>query len=152
MPAKSPPAVIESLTMVVARVLGNDQVAGFAQTGSILELNVMMPVVIAASLESVELLSAVTENFAERCVEGIVVTEQGPRNVERAVMLTTALSPEIGYDAAADISREALATGETVREVALRRGLSAERLDALLDPEAMTEPSCAPKWPADETL
>lgn len=143
MPTKSPPAIIESLTMVVARVLGNDQVVGFSQTGSILELNVMMPVVIASSLESVELLVAAVENFTSRCVVGVEATEQGPKNVERSVILSTALSLDIGYDAAAEITKEAIATGKGVREVAQRHGMDPDRLDVLLDPASMTEPSAA---------
>lgn len=144
MPTKSPPAVIESLTMAVARVVGNDAAICFAQTGSLLELNVMMPVTIAALLESVELLSAATTNFARRCVAGLQATGQGPVNAAKGVMLATALSPFVGYDEAGLIAREALQRDETVQVVARRRGLPEELLIAILDPAALTEPHANP--------
>src|SRR5947208_6825539 len=78
MPGKVNPVIVESLTMVVARVLGNDTTIGFAQTGSFLELNVMMPVAAAAMLESIELLSAAASNFSARCIEGLTATDRGP--------------------------------------------------------------------------
>ena len=71
MPGKVNPVIVESLTMVVARVIGNDATIAFGQTGSFLELNVMMPVTAVALLESIELLAAAARNFADRCVAGI---------------------------------------------------------------------------------
>ena len=94
MPGKNPPASIESLLMVTARVLGNDSTLAYAQSGSILELNLMMPVAIASTLESVSLLAAATTNFAVNCVAGLRATDQGPRNVNRGVMLATAPSSD----------------------------------------------------------
>ncbi|WP_053171288.1 class II fumarate hydratase [Streptomyces sp. SBT349] len=138
MPGKVPPSVIESLTMVVARVVGNDATVAFSQTGSILELNVMMPVVIDSALESIELLSAATRNVTRQCVRGLEATEVGPAQVRRSVMLTTALSPHIGYAAAAEITRDALASGEEIERVALRHGISAEQFAAWCDPVTMT--------------
>ena len=140
MPGKVNPVIVESLTMVVARVIGNDATIAFSQTGSFLELNVMMPVTAAALLESIALLAASARNFADRCVTGITATERGPALVEQGLMLATALAPEIGYDAAAGLAKEAFKTGRTIRELALERGLAADRLDELLDPAAMTEP------------
>jgi fumarate hydratase class II len=140
MPGKVNPVIVESLTMVVARVVGNDATIGFAQTGSFLELNVMMPVAAVSLLESIELLGASARNFADRCVAGITATERGPALVEQGLMLATALAPEIGYDAAAALAKEALKTGRTIRELASERGIAADRLDELLDPAAMTEP------------
>ena len=78
MPGKVNPVIVESLTMVVARVVGNDATIAFGQTGSFLELNVMLPVSAAALLESIELLAAATANFSERCIEGLTATERGP--------------------------------------------------------------------------
>ena len=140
MPGKVNPVIIESLTMVVARVVGNDATIGFAQTGSLLELNVMMPVAAITLLESVELLGAAAANFSERCVEGLRATDRGPALVEQGLMLATALAPVIGYDEAAKLAKEAFATGRTIREVATERGIATERLDELLDPARMTEP------------
>jgi fumarate hydratase, class II len=140
MPGKVNPVIVESLTMVVARVVGNDATIGFGQTGSFLELNVMLPVSAVALLESITLLAAASRNFADRCVSGIVASSRGPELVEQGLMLGTALAPEIGYDAAATIAKEALKSGRTIRELATERGIAPDRLDELLDPAAMTEP------------
>jgi len=140
MPGKVNPVIVESLTMVVARVVGNDATIGFSQTGSLLELNVMMPVAAAALLESIELLGAATSNFSTRAIDGIRATDRGPQLVEQGLMLATALAPVIGYDAAAKLAKEALVRGRTIRELALERGIPAADLDRLLDPDRMTRP------------
>ena len=140
MPGKVNPVIIESLTMVVARVVGNDATVTFAQTGSLLELNVMLPVTAVALLESITLLAAATTNLRARCIDGLTATERGPALVEQGLMLATALAPEIGYDAAAALAKEAYRTGRTIRDLAEERGIAPDRLDALLDPAAMTVP------------
>jgi fumarate hydratase class II len=140
MPGKVNPVIVESLTMVVARVVGNDATIGFGQTGSFLELNVMLPVTAVALLESITLLAAASRNFADRCVSGIVATPRGPELVEQGLMLATALTPEIGYDAAGALAKEALKSGRTIRDLATERGIAPDRLDELLDPAGMTEP------------
>ena len=140
MPGKVNPVIVESLTMVVARVVGNDATIAFGQTGSFLELNVMLPVTAAALLESIELLAAAAANFSARCIEGLTATDRGPALVEQGLMLATALAPLIGYDEAAGLAKEALKSGRTIRELALERGMDATELDRVLDPAAMTEP------------
>jgi len=140
MPGKVNPVIIESLTMVAARVVGNDATIAFAQTGSFLELNVMLPVTAVAMLESIELLAAATANLADRVVTGLAATDRGPSLVEQGLMLATALAPVIGYDEAATLAQEALKSGRTIRELALERGMAADELDRLLDPASMTEP------------
>jgi len=140
MPGKVNPVIIESLTMVVARVIGNDATVAFAQTGSFLELNVMLPVTASAMLESIDLLGAAAANFSARTVEGLTATERGPQLVEQGLMLATALAPVIGYDEAAKLAKEAFRSGRTIRELALERGMDPGELDRLLDPAAMTEP------------
>jgi fumarate hydratase class II len=142
MPGKVNPVIIESMTMVVARVLGNDQTIGIAaQSGSIFELNLMMPVAAYCLLETIALLSAAAQNLARQCIQGITATERGPQMVEQGLMLATALAPAIGYDAAAKIAKEALASGKTIREVAREKTqLSPRELERLLDPSRMTEP------------
>ncbi len=140
MPGKVNPVIVESLTMVVARVLGNDATVAFGQTGSFLELNVMLPVTAVALLESIALLAAAARNFADRAVAGIIATDRGPALVEQGLMLATALAPEIGYDAAAALAKEAFKTGRTIRDLATERGIAPGRLDELLDPASMTEP------------
>jgi fumarate hydratase class II len=142
MPGKVNPVIIESLTMVVAQVLGNDHtIAIAAQSGSIFELNLMMPVAAFNLLQSIAILAASAQNLAKQCIDGIKATDQGPRLVEQGLMLATALAPAIGYDAAAKIAKEALASGKTIREVArAQTQLSQQELDRLLNPARMTEP------------
>jgi fumarate hydratase, class II len=140
MPGKVNPVIVESLTMVVARVIGNDATIAFGQTGSFLELNVMLPVTAAAILESIDLLGAGATNFSARCIEGLTATERGPQLVEQGLMLATALAPVLGYDDAAKLAKDAFKSGRTIRELALERGLDPAELDRLLDPASMTEP------------
>jgi fumarate hydratase, class II len=142
MPGKVNPVICESVTMVAAQVIGNDATIAFcAAAGSLLELNVMMPVAAYDLLQSAALLASSARNLATQCVDGITATENGPAMVERGLMLSTALAPRIGYDAAAAIAKEAYETGRTVREVARERsGLDEEELTLLLDAEAMTRP------------
>ena len=142
MPGKVNPVIVESVTMVAAQVIGNDATIAFCgAAGSLLELNVMMPVAGNDLLQSIALLAASARNLATQCVDGITATDNGPALVERGLMLTTALAPRIGYDAAAAIAKEAHASGRTVRDVARERsGLSEDEIDRLLDAEAMTHP------------
>jgi fumarate hydratase class II len=141
MPGKVNPVIAESVIQVVAQVVGNDTTVMLAGQGSYFELNTMMPVAAYNILQSISLLAASADNFAERCVKGIQATSVGPEMVQKGLMLGTALTPAIGYDAAAAVAKEAAATGETIREVARRKTkLSDVELDRLLDPEAMTKP------------
>ena len=141
MPGKVNPVIAESAIQVAAQVIGNDAVVALAGQGGYFELNTMMPVAAYNILQSISLLAVSAQNFGERCVLGIEATDVGPKMVEQGLMLGTGLSPAIGYDAAAEIAKEAAATGQTIREVAkLRTSLSDGELDQLLDPEAMTLP------------
>jgi fumarate hydratase class II len=142
MPGKVNPVILESVTMVAAQVIGNDATVAFAgAAGSLLELNVMMPVAAYNLLQSIAILSTSAVNVAEQAVDGIEATANGPRLVEEGLMTCTALAPVIGYDAAAAIAKEAFASGRTVRQVARERtDLSDEQLGELLDPVRMTEP------------
>jgi len=142
MPGKVNPVICESVTMAVARVVGDDATVAFGgAAGSYFELNLMMPVVAYALLEEVSLLANSARNLAVQCVDGIEATENGPNLVERGLMTCTALAPRIGYDAAAAIAKQAFASGRTVREVAREKtDLSEAELEELLDPAKMTEP------------
>jgi fumarate hydratase class II len=141
MPGKVNPVIVESLTMVVARVLGNDLTVTISgQAGSLFELNVMMPVAAVTGLESITLLAASARNFRERLVEGLQATERGPELVERSPMLATALNPVIGYDEAAKIAKESIRTGQSIRELARAKGVSEAQLDKVLDLGKMTKP------------
>jgi fumarate hydratase class II len=141
MPGKVNPVIVESLTMVVARVLGNDLTVTLAgQSGSFFELNVMMPVAGVSTLESAKLLAATAENFSRRCVEGLQATGRGPELLGKNPILATALNPLIGYDEAAKIAKEAYRSGRSIRELALEKGLEPDVVGRLLDPAKMTEP------------
>ncbi len=141
MPGKVNPVIVESLTMVVARVLGNDlTVTMCGQSGSLFELNVMMPVAGVAGLESIALLAASARNFRVRCIEGLQATERGPELVERSPMLATALNPVIGYDEAAKIAKESIRTGKSIRQLASARAVSEAALNKVLDLGKMTRP------------
>ncbi|MFN8535632.1 MAG: class II fumarate hydratase [Dehalococcoidia bacterium] len=141
MPGKVNPVIAESLLMVCAQVIGNHTTVTICGQWGNFELNVMMPVAAFNLLQSIELLAKASANFAGQCIEGLKATERGPEMVEKGLAICTGLAPRIGYDAAADISKEAFKTGQTIREVARERtSLSEAELDELLDPVAMTEP------------
>ena len=126
MPGKVNPVIVESLTMVVARVVGNDATIAFGQTGSFLELNVMLPVTADAMLESITLLAAPRPTTsAPAASRACRRPSAGRQLVEQGLMLATALAPVIGYDAAATLAKEALKSGRTIRELALERGMDA---------------------------
>ena len=142
MPGKVNPVISESVIQVAAHVVGNDAAVTLAGQGGYFELNTMMPVAAYNLLQSISLLAASANNFAEQCVKGIEATDVGPAMVEKGLMLGTALAPAIGYDAAAAIAKEAAGTGQTIREVAQQRTeISEEQLTELLNPEEMTKPS-----------
>ena len=141
MPGKVNPVIAESVCMVCAQVIGNHATVTVAGQSGNFEINVMMPVTAYNLLQSIRLLASVVRNFTEQCVKGLQATNRGPEMVERGLAICTALAPVIGYDAAADISKDAYKTGKTVREVAREKtALSEEDLNRILDPAAMTEP------------
>jgi fumarate hydratase, class II len=139
MPGKVNPVIAESAAMVAVQVMGNDATITIAGQSGNFELNVMLPLIAYNLLQSIELLANACENLTDQSVVGIQATEHGPELVEKGLMLATALAPEIGYDRAAEISKEAYKTGRTIREVARERtDLSEEELDGLLDARKMT--------------
>jgi fumarate hydratase class II len=141
MPGKVNPVIPESVCMVCAQVMGNDVTITIGGQSGNFEINVMMPVVAYNLLQSIALLAAAADNFVEQCIVGLKATERGPQMVERGLAICTALAPHIGYDAAAEIAKEAARSGRTIREVARERtSLSEEELTRILDPLAMTEP------------
>ena len=146
MPGKVNPVIPEALIQVCAQVMGNDTTVALAGQRSFFELNTMMPVAAYNLLQSIELLAAGARNFGEQCVDGLQATERGPELVEKGLAMATGLAPIIGYDAAAEIAKEAAASGRTIREVARERtGLSDEDLRRALDPTSMTEPGLGKK-------
>jgi len=141
MPGKVNPVIPESVCMVCGQVMGNDVTITIGGQAGNFEINVMMPVVAYNLLQSIALLASAADNFVEQCIAGLKATERGPQMVERGLAICTALAPRIGYDAAAEIAKEAARSGRTIREVAGERtSLSEEELTRILDPVAMTEP------------
>jgi fumarate hydratase class II len=141
MPGKVNPVIPEALIQVCAQVIGNDATVVMAGLRSFFDLNTMMPVAAHNLLQSIQFLSAATENFAANCVDGLRATDRGPELVERGLAIATSLAPLIGYDAAAAVAKEAARSGRTIREVAREQtDLSEEALQRALDPAAMTEP------------
>lgn len=142
MPGKVNPVIAESVTMVCAQVIGNDVSVTVGGQAANFELIVMLPVMAYNLLQSIELLATASENFAARCVEGIKANEERCKSlIEESLAMCTALAPEIGYEAAARIAKDAYKSGKTVRQVAKEQKVLAEkRLAVLLDPWRMTKP------------
>ncbi len=137
MPGKVNPVIAESVLMVCAQVVGYDAAIAWCAAAGNFELNVMMPLMAVDLLESIELLAAVSKNFAAKLVDGLEADRARAEGyVEQSLAMATALAPEIGYEKAAAISKEAYRSGRTIREVAREQsGLAEERLIELLDPE-----------------
>lgn len=145
MPGKVNPVICESVIQVCCRVIGNDAVvttAGLGGIGSIFELNVAMPVMIDAFLESVKLLANVTNVFVDKLLVGLEVNEKRCRElIEQSLMMVTSLAPEVGYDTAAKLAKQAFDEGKTIRELVKAQGLIDDaKLNELLDPDKMTRP------------
>ncbi|MBP1915751.1 class II fumarate hydratase [Lederbergia galactosidilytica] len=139
MPGKVNPTQSEAITMVVTQVMGNDAAIGFAASQGNFELNVFKPVIIYNFLQSVRLLADSMISFDENCIIGLepnldVIAE----NVNRSLMLVTALNPHIGYEKAAEIAKLAFKDGTTLKEAAIKTGyLTAEQYDEWIDPSKM---------------
>jgi fumarate hydratase class II len=142
MPGKVNPVICESVMMVCSQVVGADATITWAGANGNLDLNVMMPVMAHNLLESIRLLGNVTDIFAEKCVSGIVANrERCQELVELSMAMVTSLAPKIGYDRAAEIAKESVKTGKTVRQLSLEKKVLPEaELRAALDPVAMTGP------------
>ena len=140
MPGKVNPTQAEALTMVATRVMGNQTTVTIAASQGHFELNVFKPVIAASVLESVELLADVMASFTTHCVTGIEANETRIAElVEQSLMLVTALAPQIGYDKAAAIAKDAHARGITLREAALASGhVDEATFERLVRPETMT--------------
>jgi fumarate hydratase class II len=145
MPGKENPVIAESMMQVACRVIGNDATittAGLGGVGSIFELNVAMPVMIDAFLESVNLLANVCDVFVNKLLSGLKVNEKRCAElVEQSLMNVTAIAPAIGYDNAAKVAKQAMAEGKTIRQIARElKLLDDATLDKLLNYDAMTRP------------
>ena len=141
MPGKVNPVMSEMVMQVAAQVVGNDAAVTWAGANGNFELNVMMPLIAHNLLESIELLSAASEVFREKCVDGIEADIDRSRDlVERNIIVVTALNPHIGYDKGAIAAKEAFASGRNVRDVVVEKGwLTETQVDDLLDIKRLTE-------------
>ena len=139
MPGKVNPVIPEAVTMVAAKVIGNDATITVAGLNGNLDLNVMMPVMAHALLESIEITASAVRTLAEKCVSDLKVDVARCRAyAEHSVALVTAVAPLIGYDAAAAAAKQAVELDKPVREVLLEKGLVArEQLDQILDLERL---------------
>jgi len=143
MPGKVNPVMCESLMQVAARVCGNDQtIALCGAAGGQFQLNIMMPVMGHAALESIQLLSAATRAFVDFCAEGMQANrEMCEAGVEKSLSMVTSLNPLVGYEKAAALAKMAFQTGKTIRELCREEGILPENtLREALDPWSMTEP------------
>jgi fumarate hydratase class II len=146
MPGKVNPVICESVVQVSCRVAANDQaitMGGFGGVGSIFELNVAMPMIADAMMESIDLLTNVSNVMVDKLLDGLQVNEKRCRNlIDQSLMMVTSLAPEIGYDKAAKIAKQAFEEDRTIRELVREQSLLDEkRLEAVLDPDRMTRPS-----------
>ncbi|MCC5823451.1 MAG: class II fumarate hydratase [Phycisphaerales bacterium] len=145
MPGKVNPVICEAVIMVACQVIGNDAAVaagGLGGVGSLIDLNVAMPVMAANLIDSINLLAGACETFQTNLLAGLEPDEARCNAlIEGSLAMCTSLVPEIGYDASAKLAYEAFEQGKTVRELALEQGLIPEgRLAELLDPRSMTEP------------
>jgi aspartate ammonia-lyase len=140
MPGKVNPSVPEMVNQVCFQVFGCDTTVAMACEAGQLELNVMMPVIAWNAIHASTILREALKVLRLRCVDGIAANTQRARELlDRSSATATALSPHIGYAATAEVAKAAIATGRSIRDLVLERGLlDAERLDQILSPEAMT--------------
>jgi fumarate hydratase class II len=145
MPGKVNPVICESAMQVFCQVVGNDvaiTTAASGGIGSILELNLCMPVIAERLTETIMLLSGVASILDEKMIQGLEVNKEIAEGlVEQSLMVGTILAPVIGYDQTSKLAKEAFITGETIREIVLRKGLLEEsELDGYLNFSEMTHP------------
>ena len=142
MPGKVNPTQSEALTMVCARVFGNETTVTVAASQGHFELNVFKPVIAYVVLQSVRLLAEAARSFTMNCVVGIRANEERiSALMQQSLMLVTALAPKLGYEKAAKIAKTAYSNGTTLRKEAIRLGyVSEDEFDKLVCPHAMTKP------------
>ncbi len=140
MPGKVNPVIPEVVMQVSAQVIGNDAAITIAGLEGNFELNVRVPLIARNLLDSIRLLSNTARAFAEKCVDGIEVNEEGcQRSAESTLAAATALNPAIGYDKATEIVKEAASSGRMLRDVALEHGVDEETYDRAMDLRKMAQ-------------
>ncbi len=142
MPGKVNPVIAESMAQVCVQVIGNDTAIGIGGASGLLDLNVMLPVIAHNLLESEMLLANACRMFADKCIAGLEANRRrAAEQIEWSMSMVTALAPKIGYDRAAEIAKQAVSEGKTVRQICAEdKVLPEEELDALLDPASMLHP------------
>jgi fumarate hydratase class II len=134
MPGKVNPVIPEVVLQVCAQVIGNDAAITIAGSQGQFELNVRVPLIARNLLESVRLLGTTARAFAEKCIDGIEVNQEGTRmSAESTLAAATALNPYIGYDKAGEIVKEAARSGRLLREVAAEMGVDEETYNQAMD-------------------
>ena len=143
MPGKVNPTQCEAVTMVCSQVHGNHATISFAGSQGHFQLNAFKPVMAFSMLQSIKLLSEVMNSFADRCVQGIEPNNENIQTLMRkSLMLVTALTPEIGYDKASLIAKNAHKNGTSLKQEATSLGyVTAEDVDRIVRPEKMLKPS-----------
>lgn len=142
MPGKVNPSMAEMLNMVCYQILGYDTAITFAAQGGQLELNVMMPLVAYDLLNGMSILSNAIDAFTERCVKGLTAdADRCQYYAENSTSIVTVLNPHIGYAAAAEIAKEYLRSGRSIRELVLEKKLlTQDQADKVFNLRGMTEP------------
>lgn len=142
MPGKVNPVIPEVVNQVAFNIIGNDVTITMAAEAGQLELNAFEPIIFYCIFQSIDTLAYAVQTFIDNCVTGITANETRCRYlVENSVGVITAICPHVGYQAAADIAKKAMKTGESVRELILQEGLLTEdELNQIMDPIQMTEP------------
>ena len=141
MPGKVNPVIPEVVIQVGDQVIGNDAAIAIAGTQGQFELNVRVPLIARNLLDSIKLLAAASRALDEKCVRGIEANkEMLTKHAESTLATATALNPHIGYDKAAEIVKEAAASGKTAREVAREKGVDEKILDEALDHRKLAKP------------
>lgn len=143
MPGKVNPVMCESLMQVAARVIGNDQTVTLSgAAGGNFQLNIMMPVMGHAVLESIDLMANGVQAFIDFCIEELEANPEAcEASVEQSLSMVTSLNPLIGYEKASKLAKDAFATGKTIRQLCEDEGiLPMDTLREALDPFRMTEP------------
>ena len=139
MPGKVNPVIPEMMMQVSAQVIGNDNTITFSSSHGNFELNTMLPVMAHNLLESIQLLSTGTDVFEKKLIKDLEAnTEKLEENIQRNSILATALVPEIGYDKAAEIAKEAMSNNKTIKDVLLEKQLLSEKqIDEIFDIEKL---------------
>lgn len=142
MPGKVNPVIPEVVTQIAMKVIGNDVCVTMAGEAAQLELNAMEPVMVQCCFESSDLLMRAMDTLREFCIDGIKANAEHTRKqVYDSLSIVTALNPYIGYDNSTHLTQEAQATGRSIVDLVLEKGiLSKEQLDEIMDPENLTQP------------